>query len=98
MNDPGTEKRGGWKTVGLVGAACVACCAGPLLVAVGGIGALGSAVAFVVWPVAGLAVAVTTIATVVYLHRRRTRSAGTEPVTVELSSRPREGSSASERR
>lgn len=80
MSAPSTEPRSRWRTVGIVGAACVACCAGPLLAAVGGIGILGSLAAFVLWPAAGVAVAAMTVCVVVYLRRRRPDPEGPEPV------------------
>jgi hypothetical protein len=96
MNAPSTEMGSGWRTLGVVRAACVACCAAPLLAAVGSIGVLGSAATFAVSPAAGLAVPAATIVAVVYLRRQATGSAGSAAVPVRLSSRPR-ASSASER-
>lgn len=83
------EPRRGWRALGLAGAACVACCTGPLVAAVGGIGAAGSLAAWLLWPTAGGAVAATTVAAVLLLRRRQPAEAdGSEPVPVELSARP----------
>ena len=98
MTAPIREPRRGWRTLGLAGAACVACYAGPLLVAVGGIGAVGSLAAGLLWPTAGAAVAALTVAAILFLRRRQPDDAsGSEPVPVELSARPRTGSAAENR-
>lgn len=90
MSTPPTEEHRDWRRLGLFGAAaCVACCAGPVLAAVGGFGALGSVAAFLVWPAAGGAVALLTVAGIVLVHRRRSEAAGQKPVRAELSSRAR---------
>ena len=57
---------------GFAAAACVACCAGPFLAAVGGIAALG-AIGTVAFGIAALAVAGVAIAALVVVRRRRAR-------------------------
>lgn len=91
MNAPTPQPRRGWRTLGLAGAACVACCAGPILAAVGGIGAVGSFAAWLLWPTAGAAVAIATVAAVLILRRRQPDEADSSgPVPVDLSAHPRD--------
>lgn len=98
MSAPTREPRRGWRTLGLAGAACVACCVGPLLAAVGGIGAVGSVAAWLLWPTAGAAVAAMTVAAVLVLRRRQPDEAErSTPVPVELSARPTTNSTAEDR-
>lgn len=67
---------------GFAAAACVACCAGPFLAAIGGLTALGVA-GTIAFGGAALAVAgVATVALIVIRQRRRTLP---EPQRVELS-------------
>ena len=80
MSTPKIDKKTGWQTIGVVGAACLACCAGPLLAAIGGVGAVGSLAAFVLWPAAGLVLAALTAATLVTLRRRHSPARSTVPV------------------
>ena len=72
--------------VGFAAAACVACCAGPFLAAVGGIAALGlvGTIAFGVGALVVVAIAITTL--MVVRHRTRTRSP-VDPQKVELTTR-----------
>lgn len=98
MTAPTREPRRGWRTLGLVGAACVACCAGLLLAVAGGMGALASVAAWLLWPAAGAAVAAMTVAAVLLLRRRQLDQAGgSEPVPIELSGRTRTRSAAEDR-
>lgn len=73
--------------VGVGAAACVACCAGPILGVLAAIG-LGAAAGFAL--VGTIAIAIGAVAVAYILWRRRRRSAGcavadeTQPVRVEL--------------
>ena len=64
--------------VGFAAAACVACCAGPFLAAVGGIAALGAVGTFA-FGVAALASAVLTVTVLVVIRRRLRTGATTHP-------------------
>lgn len=73
--------------VGFGAAACVACCAGPILAFLGGLGIAGLAATWVIG-LAGLAItAVAGVAFLVVRRRRRTVACSTgtaDPVPVEL--------------
>lgn len=60
-------------TLGFAAAACVACCAGPILATIGGIAALG-VIGTAAFGVGALVVAGTTIAAVVLSRRQRLRA------------------------
>lgn len=68
---------------GFAAAACVACCAGPFLAAIGGIAALG-AIATVTFGVAALTVAGVAITALVIARRRLRPSTAGEPQPVEM--------------
>lgn len=68
---------------GLAAAACIACCAGPILVAVGGIAALG-VLGSIAFGVAALVVAAGVIGAVLTVRSRVRRRASVQPQPVEL--------------
>ena len=71
--------------LGIGAAACVACCAGPILAFVGGIVALGAVGTFLMGATA-VALALIAVATVLLARRTRPRSCTTgaaDPVAVE---------------
>lgn len=68
---------------GFAAAACVACCAGPFLAAVGGIAALG-AIGTVPFGITALTVAGIAIAALVVVRRRQRIRASSSPSPVEL--------------
>ena len=78
-----TTSKNGAKTVGIAAAACVACCAGPIIGFLGVIG-LGTVLGVFVFGAAGLAVA--GVGGLWWLRRRRRQPscalAATAPVTV----------------
>jgi hypothetical protein len=80
-----TPRRDGVAAVGIGAAACVACCAGPIIGVLGAIG-LGTAVGVLLFGIAGLAIAAIGLALV--LHRRRRTSTACDstdaPVAVEM--------------
>ena len=85
-----SEKRSPFGLVGFSVAACVACCAGPLLAFLGGATIAGLAGTVFVG-MAGVVVAVIAAAAFVAVRRRQQRSAcstGAEEVPVTLSLRP----------
>lgn len=71
--------------LGFVAAACVACCIGPIVAALGAIAALG-VVSTIVIGVAGLLIAAAVVAAVVVARHRRPSACAieTETVPVEL--------------
>lgn len=86
--------------LGLAGAACVACCAGSLLAATGGVAALGAVLGAALFGALALAVAVIVVAGVLALARRRHRQAAAcgsdglsaaEPTPVSLGPTARSG-------
>ena len=78
-----TTSKNGAKTVGIAAAACVACCAGPIIGLLGAIG-LGTVLGVFVFGAAGLAVA--GVGVLWWLRRRRRQQscvpAATTPVPV----------------
>jgi hypothetical protein len=83
------------RLVGLAAVACVACCIGPIVGALGGIAVLGLASTLLIGA-AGLviAAAAATVAVVVYRRRRATLSPGDVPVGWQLVSMGRVGPAA----
>ena len=81
-------RRPGSAVLGIGAAVCVACCAGPILGVLGGIGALGL-VSTIFIGTAGLFIAVTSSAVFVVVRRRRASANSTDagPVPVELTRR-----------
>ena len=71
-----SDAKGGAGILGIGVAACVACCAGPILGFLAAVG-LGTAIGFEVFGVAGLALAL--LAMVPILRRRRQQAACTPP-------------------
>lgn len=69
MTEPREAKRG-WELVGFGAAACVACCAGPILAFLGGLSIAGIASTWFIG-ISGLAIAA--VAAVAYLAVRRRR-------------------------
>jgi mercuric ion transport protein len=83
MKGPGKE---GVAVLGLGAAACVACCAGPILAFLGGIGIAGIAGT---WLVGGGGLVIAALAAIAFLlvrHRQRSDAATdpSEPTPVEL--------------
>lgn len=81
--------KGGFSVLGLGAAACVACCAGPILVFLGGIGVLGVAST---WLIGGVGLLIAAAAAVAVLVGRRRQQSGCstsalEPTPVELTRR-----------
>jgi hypothetical protein len=79
----------GFGVLGIGAAACLACCAGPMLAFLGGVGIAGLASTLLVGA-AGLLITVAAVAAIVVVVRRRrtTRVAPEEsPVAVTISSR-----------
>ena len=70
---------GGFRLLGVGAAACVACCAGPLLAFLGGLGVAGLASTLVVGAV-GLAVAAVAAVAFLFVRRRRTGCAVPDPI------------------
>ena len=66
------HERSGFGIIGVGAAACVVCCAGPLLAFLGGLSVAGLAATLVVGGI-GLAIAVSAAAAFVIVHRRRKR-------------------------
>jgi hypothetical protein len=76
--------KGGFSVVGIGAAACVACCAGPLLAFLGGLGIAGLASILLVGA-AGLLVTAAAAAAIAIVRRRRTAcdvAEGPVPVAV----------------
>lgn len=72
--------------VGFAAAACVACCVGPFIAAIGGIAALGL-VGTVAFGLGALVVAGVAAVALVVARRRLHARATAQPQTVELTSR-----------
>jgi len=68
---PRSERRSPWALLGVAGAACVACCAGPVLAALAATGVFATGLAWLLWPAAGLVVAATTLVVLAAVRRRR---------------------------
>lgn len=84
-----TRAKDGFSVLGLGAAACVACCAGPILAFLGGIGVLGVASTWLTGGV-GLVIAVAAVVALVVVRRRQQSSCSTspvEPTPVELTRR-----------
>lgn len=75
----------GFSILGIGAAACIACCAGPILAILGGLGIAGIASTLLIG-VGGLVVTVVAVAGFVVVRRRRTACAtrGNSPVPVSL--------------
>lgn len=81
----------GFSILGLGAAACIACCAGPILAVLGGVSVAGIASTWLIGS-AGLVIAAFAAAAFVVIRRRRRRAvhggvSRGEPVQVELTSR-----------
>ncbi len=85
MKKPGND---GFGVLGIGAAACLACCAGPILAFLGGVGIAGLA-STVAIGAAGLLITVAAVAAVVVVRRRRTTCLvpGEGPVAVTISNR-----------
>jgi hypothetical protein len=88
MRDGG--KDGSFSVVGLGIAACVACCAGPILAFLGGVTVLGVASTWFIGG-AGLVIAAAAATAFLVVRSRRRESAcavdGVEPIPIELTTR-----------
>jgi hypothetical protein len=84
----GRTKPDGAAAVVVGAAACVACCAGPILGFLGAIG-IGTLVSVVLFGVAGLAVAAIGTLVLVLRRRRAITPASDLPVPVDMSTAPR---------
>jgi hypothetical protein len=71
--------------VGLGAAACIPCCAGPILAVLGAVTALGLAASLVIGA-AGLFLAAAAVAAAIFVRRRAHRAGA--PVAVELTRSP----------
>lgn len=79
----------GFSVLGLGAAACVACCVGPILAFLGGIGVLGVASTWLIGG-AGLLIAAAAAVALLVVRRRQQTSSSTspvEPTPVELTRR-----------
>lgn len=83
-------RRQGFSIVGIGAAACVACCAGPILALLGGMSLAGLASTLVIGT-AGVVIAVTALAGILGVRRRRVTAAcqttSPDPVAVATPSR-----------
>ena len=85
-----TGDRSGFGLLGVAAAACVACCAGPVLALLGGLGLAGLGTSLFVGA-AGLLVAVLALVTAIVVavrRRARTSSAAVGPTPLHLSVGP----------
>jgi hypothetical protein len=81
-----TSDRQGFRLLGVGAAACVACCAGPILAFLGGLGVVGLAGTLVVGAGALVLVAVAAAGALAVRRRRAAATCGTDavgPVAVE---------------
>ena len=83
-----TDRKDGLSILGLGAAACLACCAGPILSLLGGLGIAGLASTLLIGA-GGLLITTAAIAAVVIVRRRRTTCAtpAEGPVPVTLTTR-----------